>query len=247
MLRQPEIQNWIRQRLSGGLNAAQGDMGSPPDVMMGTDLARGNFGYHLGTRLPEVAELPLARPVGNWLTNVAYHPGRAILGGTALGGLVGAGFGAMTRRDPLHTALLGAVLGGAGSGVASGLTHLLNPPVKRAFYAQDENSNPLQFIQAQLFGDRGMGSAEKASLMQSVGQLSPAQLQTLTQMLRTGVGASVGLLIARYLLRLGFTGSLLLALAGGALGSRMGRSPANAFGDRPDREFNPFGQRRLLF
>jgi hypothetical protein len=67
----------------------------------------------------------------------------------------------------------------------------------------------------------------------------------LSRLIGPAVGAGIGLLVARYLLKLGVGGTALLALAGGAVGNQFsGRH--DAYGQRTDTRHDPFGQARFV-
>ena len=56
-----------------------------------------------------------------------------------------------------------------------------------------------------------------------------------------------GAAVARFLLHMGIGGTALLGIVGGAVGSQFGGSPRNAYGQRVNTEYDPFGHRHLVF
>lgn len=241
-------------------NAVLNPIGSVDHVAMPGTM-EGNVGYQVGTHLPDVVgDRKLLRPLGSYLNNLGTNSGAAALGGAAIGGVAGMGYGMLTGRKPLNSALAGAAIGGAGSlGLSKFWEYKLREQAtnrakerhlmfaKKSFYAENDQADPMQFVQARLFADQGMTSSQKSMIMQLLPSLQPDQASQLAQMLRGAGGAGVGYAIARFLLNLGVGGQVLSSIVGGLAGMRFGGLPTNSFGNRVNTQFDPFGQRRLLF
>lgn len=227
-----------------------------PDVVRMPGTTEANPMFRLGEFTGSVVEnRKLMEPVGRLFGTMGSSNGAmAALVSALIGALGGAGFGAMTRRDPLVTGAIGAGIGGLGG---LGVNRLLAARArsrqrkdallnKRAFYVA-EGQDPLQYIQARLFEDGSLPPAQLAHLSQQVRQLPQGSLIKLADLLRTAVGGAVGYLVARFLLNMGGVGTTLLsglgALAGAASGSRTSR---NAFGQDVDVRRDMFGQSRFV-
>jgi hypothetical protein len=201
--------------------------------------------------LPEVPALepqsvPLAKTLGGWtrslIKNTVGYPasvyGKALATHPAVGtaaGAVGAGLaglGAVSLYDYLYPdnnenpldkekrTLLSvggtALLGGLGSYLLSkGITG----QSKKASFL---DSNVDAAILNKLSQDFTLSHIAKQQLASNISSMSKSDKSGLLDLLSGVTGAGIGLVIARYLLKLGFTGQLLLTLAGGFLGSTLG-------------------------
>ena len=113
---------------------------------------------------------------------------------------------------------------------------------KRANYA---TSAPDQTIQQKLMSDASMSYTDKSMLMQQLRQLSAQQKEQLANVIGPALGAGIGVLIARYLLKLGIGGTAMLALIGGAAGAQFS-GPRNTYGQRADTTQDVFGRPRYV-
>jgi hypothetical protein len=274
----PEFQQFVEQQT--GTNPVEALRSHLPTSITGeTGAAIYPRGTPISTQVGQSVYDALERkqflkPVGDYFSTLGSNSGRsAMLTALALG-LGGAGFGAVTGRNPVTWGLAGAGLGALGGYGASELTSSLSrrrnqrgmqtmaqdeenrqrlqriqdvtPKVASSYYGMGD-TDPMTYIQSRIFADQSMGPADKSMLVSTVQSLPPQQLMTLSDMLRTAAGAAAGYIITRFLLNMGGLGQTLGMAAGGALGAMMGnRLPVNAFGEQVDTSQDLFGRRRLV-
>ncbi len=256
MMTDPRMREYIRERLHGGGPAAPQRTLSPAPVY---GSPQGSWPYQLGSRSADFLSGTRAlRPLGNFATGLGRdHVSSALLGGAA-GAAFGLGSGlAQGSEHPLARTLAGAGLGATGTlllsklmeyrdGQEQALTGKPVPRFKYSFYGLPGGPNPVQFIQSSLFQDMTLAPGDKSMLMGLLPNLNMSQTQGLSEALRGTAGAGAGALIARYLFKLGMGGQALMALVGGAMGSAMGGSPRNAFGQRVNTHYDSMGRQRLV-
>jgi len=193
------------------------------------------FGRTFGT-LAKSLIAPIAKPVAGAFTNLmANSPSTAaILAGLGAGGL---GYGTsylvnklFPKRESEETRTRRNIGITAGTGILGALSayligkeinrHRASPVAKEA--ASAFMGGPDADIIAKISQDFSMTSGAQESLAMQVMQLQPTQKYSLLNLLSGVSGAAIGLIISRFLLKMGFTGQVLLTLAGGFLGSHFG-------------------------
>lgn len=105
------------------------------------------------------------------------------------------------------------LLGGAGVGLASGLgLHYFG---KSGYF---QATDPVNSIAEKLKLDPNLNAGEEERLLGMIETLDSNKKSDLERLLSGASGAAIGMIVARYLLKLGLVGQLLFTLAGGALG-----------------------------
>jgi hypothetical protein len=149
------------------------------------------------------------------------------LAGGAAGGLAGGAMGYGLARllntfsenededRPVWGGALGA-LGGAGIGA------LLGAMREKPAALLGAMSDDKDYVRWRVLNDRGTSQHEKQSLLQAIGQLDSSDIGELANVLRTAIGAGVGVLVAKFLMKAGVGGMLMGALTGGFVGARLG-------------------------
>ena len=215
-----------------------------PEMLAIPGTTEGSLEYQLGAKIPQLLQgKQTLAPVGNWVENSEKNPLRSGMLGSLAGGVGGAGLGLLLGKDPQTS----AILGGAGVGGASWLIGtLLNMQRKRlherqngkraSFYG-NSSADPSGYVSSRIALDPKIGFNEKTQLFGLVDKLSDGQTQELAKLLRSAGGAAIGALVAKYLLRMGLTGTVLGAVLGGTIGSSWGNKSI-------DRDV--FGNARLL-
>lgn len=129
---------------------------------------------------------------------------------------------------------MGSAAGGLGS-LGAGL------------FAKTANTllSDLRYISERILRDAALPEEAQSELMAALGRLKADQANDLAGLLRASAGAGVGVLVARYLLRLGLVGTSIFALLGAGLAFGLGRKNRNAFGERADSNKDPLGRPRL--
>ena len=107
-----------------------------------------------------------------------------------------------------------------------------------AFAGNDTGSNPFDSINNKLMRDINLSFTQKSQLANMVANLPIEKARELDSMLSGAIGAGIGVLIAKYLLNLGFGGSTLFAI--------LGYNIANALTPQIARSFNPLRDLGLL-
>lgn len=237
-----------------GVDTNQGPISYNPSV--GTK--EWTLGYQAGSTLPNMAQQRgLLRPLRPIIDNLGTNTGASALTGAGLGGALGAGKALMTGGDVGKNTAVGAGLGAAGMLLLSAFaknrlnntqwsqTALPEPPgrVKSSFYVAQ--SSATADLRNKLMQDSALGNADKTTLLNYVSQLSDNQKQDLSRLIGPVAGAGLGIVIARYLLGLGFGGTALLAIIGGAVGNSLAGS-RDAYGQRIDTGHDMFGQARFV-
>jgi len=152
-----------------------------------------------------------------------YGPGVGGAAGLAGGGAVGYGIGKLMDRfgddeesdHGTRGALIGAALGGLGGTLLGGMR-------QKGASMLGAMGGDLDYVRMRIFQDPQLDSSTRQTLLSGVSQLSDSALSDLGDALRTAMGAGIGALIARFLMRAGLGGTLLGVVVGGFLGSRMG-------------------------
>lgn len=203
-------------------------------------------GYQLGNWLGKLPEKRrFLAPVDRYTEWLARNPGK----GSVAGGLAGAGAGWLLSKirgnDPTIPMLVGGGLGAGASYAGSRLfSHNLGIE-KQSFYTHND-SDATTYIQARIANDYRLSHPQRQYLQGMLGQMSPAHRNALADTLKVAGGAGAGAIIAKFLLNLGFTGTILMSLAGAAVGSMFGGPERNAVGVANNNETDLFGRARLL-
>ena len=243
MTRTPEFRRLVTDKLFN--NPAWANNEQPATMEPGMGSNESLIGYQVGTRIPGFLEKhPVLKPIGALMENAGTNTLNTALIGAALGSAAGLGHG-LVSDSPGRSAAIGAIVGAGGATLLSKIIEMRQRK-KYAFYAMGD-SNPVQAIQTKLFQDMSLSGSEKSGLMGLVARLGPTEQNNLSSVLRGTIGASIGFVIARYLAGMGMTGSILMSILGGGIGSQASGLPTNAMGQRVNREYDVFGQRRLLF
>jgi hypothetical protein len=213
------------------------------------------IGYQAGKTLPSWAiGKGMLRPLRYGLDSLGTNHLAAGATGAIVGGLAGAGSALVSGGNIGRGTLTGAGTGLAGMLLASmyARNRLANTPAyqlprparpweeKRAFA-----SDPTMVIQQKLMSDGSLSYSDKSIILQQINQLDAGQKSHLADVLRTAMGAGIGVLIARYLLKFGIGGTALLGIIGGAVGSQYFGN-RNAYGQRMDTSSDPFGRARYV-
>jgi hypothetical protein len=216
------------------------------------------IGYQAGRSLPDFAmRKGMLRPLRPLIDSLGTNNVGSGLLGAAAGGVIGAGAALAGGGSVGRGALVGAGTGMAGMLLASLYaqnrlrnTRFYQEPRpaepwrdKVAFYAGTPDGS--QAIMQKLMSDYSLSSADKSTLQREVGKLNHSQLGELSRVVGGAVGAGIGALIARYLLKMGVGGTALLAIAGAAIGGQFS-SLRNAYGQRSDPGHDMFGQPRFV-
>jgi len=252
MVTNPQFREFVAGRY--GVDPAHPFQGLPtaqPSSEQSSDLTRSQMAYRLGVAAPDQAEgRNLLGPVGSYLSSLGNDTLRSLLLGASFGALGGAGYGLGTGRKVLPAALSGSAVGGAGSAALSEIIRAWRSLGSAGTVNQKQASvlgdDPLVAVRAALLSDGGVGSADKTALMRMLPELTAPEVSQLVGLLRTAAGAGAGIIIARYLLRLGFVGSVLSALVGGYAASRFGGS-RNFYGQTTETDTDLFGRPRHVF
>ncbi len=274
----PDVQQFVEQQT--GLNPVEAVRSHlPAKFTEGVGEAvypRGTpIGMQAGQALYDSLEhKQFLKPFGDYMSTFGTNNGRAAALTALALGLGGAGFGAMTGRNPVAWGLAGAGAGALGGYGASALTGSLarrrnqraqsamsyadwdkqrmerqreeQLPKQAAYYGMGDE-NPMTYIQSRVFADQAMVTGEKMHLLSTVQDLPEHQLSALASILRSVVGAGVGYVIAKFLLNTGSLGQSLGAAAGGLFGAMSGSSlPTNSFGEQSDPDNDVFGRRRFV-
>ena len=216
------------------------------------------IGYQAGRSLPDYAmRKGMLRPLRPLIDSLGTNNVGAGLMGAGIGGVIGAGASLAGGGSVGRGALVGAGTGMAGMLLASLYaqnrlhnTRFYQTPRpaepwrdKVAFYAGTPDGS--QQILQKLMGDYSLSAMDKNTLSQAVGKLDHSQLSELSQLVGPAVGAGIGALIARYLLKMGAGGTALLAIAGAAIGGQFS-GLRNAYGQKADPGHDMFGQVRFV-
>lgn len=252
MVHSPQFREFVEGRY--GIDPAHPFKGLPtaqPSPDQSSDLTRSQMAYRLGVAAPDQLEgRNLLGPVGSYFSSLGNDTLRSLLLGASFGALGGAGYGLGTGRKLLPAALSGSAVGGAGSAALSEIIRawrtLGNPSVGQAKQAAAFSTDPLTEIRAALMADGSADSMTKTVIMRMLPQLTSIESSQLAAILRAAVGAGAAVLVARYLLRLGFVGSALSALVGGYAASRFGGT-RNFYGQTTDTQADLFGRSRHVF
>ena len=79
-------------------------------------------------------------------------------------------------------------------------------------------------LRARVTDDHSLNTYQRSQLQAYIAQLGQADQERLYRTIRSVAGAGIGAAIARFLMNAGFTGTVLSGLAGGLIGSAMGRT-----------------------
>lgn len=265
MFRQPEIQDLARNQFDTWSGQAGRQLPTPemPRSMPGPvswaaprmSEATGQIPYAIGSSLPNMAgDRAVLRPLGNFLSTLGYSPAKSLLYGLLAGGAAGAGVGFLNpRHSMLGSALLGAGIGGAG---AYGLSSLMqgNMNAKRRAWKEERmrskmassSGGALDEVARRLAADYSLSGGQKSLLIQMLESVSGHQAEALASALRFAGGASVGMLVARFLLGLGMGGSALMGILGGTGALAMLGGGQNAYGQTPTLGADVFGRQRMV-
>jgi hypothetical protein len=166
-----------------------------------------------------------ATPAKYWFNSMVENPYKGALIGGLGTGLAGLGVGGLmslfgSKISPWKLALLAGSLGAAGS-LGGGTIANMNDPArkKQASFLL----GPDQEIVAEIARDYTLTSSDKQELARYVDMLPENKKLQLASMLKGATGSTIGVLVARYLMKMGIVGQIVMALAGGMMGM-------NAFG-----------------
>lgn len=162
------------------------------------------------------------------------------------GGILGALYNTFTKHrriDPEtgeEASLLKDVLYGAGiGGTAGALTGwaLGNDEQNAKTASAFGGFSDVAMINNKIMGDPTLDFQQRRQLMNLINQLPSTSISQLAPVVGSALGAGVGAIIAKYLLKMGITGTIITSI----LGSRFGSSITSHFyGLKPDM-FSPFG------
>lgn len=172
---------------------------------------------------------PRLKALGNWGSDFGNNHMMAAGKGALLGALLGAGIGQWRNKQPGVGAAIGA---GAGGLAAGGLSYL----AKRS-------SSGIDHITQLIEVDFSLPQQAKSMLVRALSGLNTNQANSLSDLIRSSLGASVGLVVARYLLGLGLIGTAALSALGGAIVYGLGQQGRNAMGERMHPELDNLGRR----
>ena len=195
-----------------------------PQMLAIPGTTEGSLEYQLGAKIPELLQgKQTLKAIPEWIERTDANPLRSGMMGGAAGAGLGALLSVLLQKDPRLGAMLGAGALGGGSWLAGTLMNMKRKQLaKQASFYGNSGSSPESFISNKIALDSGLSFNEKTQLSGLIGQLSDGQTGELAKLLRTITGAGVGLVIAKYLLKLGLGGTILSTIIGGAIGSRMG-------------------------
>lgn len=223
---------------------------------VGANLPQPGISERLGSGLQNwVRNTRISAPL-KWTTSaMEKHP----LLGLGAGALLGAGIGTVgtlgmnlwerfrnrhlpedqrpdnnLRGSLLRGAGLTALISGLGAGGLSYWHH------KNASFMS--GGNIANQVINKLGQDPSLSGMQKNQLAGMIQNLPQQQLVQLNTLLGNVTGAGIGALIAKFLLNLGFTGTVLMTLVGGAVGGLIGSSR----NQNPMQSQNMFGQSRLF-
>lgn len=236
---------------------------SRPDVIRLPGTEGSGMSYRLGEGLATaMQDKKLLEPVGKFFGALgdANGPGMAALLSALLGGAGGAGFGAITGRDPVMWGLAGAGVGGLGGlGINQLLkardvrrrrqaTLMMQPLLSKSSFYVGNEQDPMQYIQQRLFEDGSTSTGQKVQIVQQLRNVPTQELMTLADLLRTAAGGAIGYIIARFLMRFGGIGTAVMTGLGGLIGASTGgqKIPRNMFGLEVDSARDLFGRPRLV-
>ena len=161
------------------------------------------------------------------------------------GGIGGALYNTFTKHrriDPEtgeEASLLKDILYGAGIGGTAGgfLGYALGNDKQNAKTASAfDGFSDVAMINNKIMGDPTLDFQQRRQLMNLINQLPGTSISQLAPVVGSALGAGVGAIIAKYLLKMGITGTIITSI----LGSRFGSSLASRFyGPKPD-TFSPF-------
>lgn len=186
------------------------------------------------------------RIIGN-ASQISPKSGALVGALTALtaGGIGGALYNTFTKHkriDPEtgeEASLLKDILYGAGIGGTAGgfLGYALGNDEQNAKTASAFGGfSDVAMINNKIMGDPTLDFQQRRQLMNLINQLPGTSISQLAPVVGSALGAGVGAIIAKYLLKMGITGTIITSI----LGSRFGSSLASHFyGPKPD-TFSPF-------
>lgn len=252
---QPEVRDLVKQKTDQWLSPLKS--GPRADMLFGPTEREYQMPYLLGAGAGQRARKALPS-VGNFAARLGHDVTGTTLAGAGLGGLLGAGVGLARGDSPGQSALLGA--GGLGLVVfllnrlaqmrdRQANTAYPKQSSKSAFYSMGDpgqSADPLAEVSSKLFSDFSLSSTARAELLKLLPQLSASEAKSLSTAVRSASGAGIGYLVARFLLGLGFTGRVLMSLAGAYSGFMSGGNPTNAHGQAVDTRQDVFGRARRV-
>jgi hypothetical protein len=216
------------------------------------------IGYQAGRTLPDMAvRHQMLRPLRGAINNLGTNNAGAALAGAGIGGAIGAGSALVGGGNVGRRTAVGAGVGSLGMLLLSLYARnrlnntqyrQIEPPalpgrVKSSFYAVGEGS---QEIGSKLLSDSGLSSADKTMLLNYVQRLPNSQKAELAHLIGPAVGAGIGIIIARYLMRLGIGGTAIMALLGAGVGRQITSGPRDAYGHVINTRRDAFGQPRFV-
>lgn len=138
-------------------------------------------------------------------------------------------------KTPLWKDMLIGGLVGGGIGGLIGNTGHFDYKYRNKFSSFGPSQDILAILNSKIMSDTAMDFTQKKELMTYIQSLPSQTITQFVPLLGQLLGAGAGALIAKKLLGLGFTGSILSALAGGILGGNLFKSLMV----QPKPEFNP--------
>ena len=147
------------------------------------------------------------------------------------GGGLGAYMAAKNGDGIVGKSLLYALLAGAAG--AGSLAYMHNADDRRRNFLSKQASSAEDVLIAAITSDRALNPAQQSDLIRSLVRLSSRDRDDLSRLVRTGIGAGAGVLIARFLMGKG----LLSSAVGGMIGAAIGAASA-----RPSIKYNAMGQ-----
>lgn len=240
ILQSPLVQQYLRDHAGPAEAALRQQAQSLAHQAYAPFSPESTLSYQGGQSLVNLAQSrPWLAPVGDFVSGAADNPLRAGLAGALAGSLGGALLGGLRGGDITTS----AALGGLGGGTLSALLGAL----MRSRQNTEAQKNLRTFGKIASAVPSGIKSklesanlpwSTKAQLSEMVSQLDPELQNQLSRLLSTVTGASVAMLIAKFLLGAGFNSSILMGLIGGGIGYAMGGR------NQPSTDL--FGNRRLV-
>lgn len=137
--------------------------------------------------------------------------GNGIGGGAAVGAVGGLLYSILGGGESALKNIAGGAAIGGGIGGAAGLG------INRTFQKTASVAD-VGYIQQKIMSEASYSQAEKSKLISAVNKLPESHISELSRLLKTAFGASVGLILSRFL-GAGIVGTMAMSIGGGMLGN----------------------------